>query len=131
MKILKRNEFLELIPPVLFIKCDKFGNAQGELSIMVDKSGSNDFVVCYLHTFIKEWNSTASVDECDSTIKKALENKDNHFEWDYSMTTRDGLYENSQLFMVYEQLDLLKLMRELNRVYLYSYNKDDYSTYWI
>ena len=55
-----------------------------------------------------------------------MNNKDSHFEWDYTMTGRDGLYADDQMFMIYEKLDLLKLMRELNKIYEYQYNKDEY-----
>ena len=84
-----------------------------------------------MHSFVKEWNGTQSPDDEYGALKESLENKDKHFEWDYSMNGRDGLFDENQKFMVYGQLDLLKLMRELNRVYLYSYNKDDHAKYWI
>ena len=130
MNILNRKEFLKLETPALFIKCDEFGNTNGELKILVEKS-ENDFVACGLHSFVKEWNGTQSPDDEYEVLKASLDNKDKQFEWDYSMNVRDGLFEEDQKFMIYGQLDLLKLMRELNRVYLYSYNKDDHAKYWI
>jgi hypothetical protein len=130
MRIVDRKEFLSLEDPVLYTKCDEWGNAE-DLHISYGRSseGSNDFVTVGLHSFVKEWCGSKSPNdsgEMFETLKKAIDNKDAHFEWDYSMTGRDGLYDEDQLFMIYEKLDLLKLMRELNKIYEHQYQKDEY-----
>jgi hypothetical protein len=120
MRIVNRENFLNLTDPVLFIKCDKWGNPQDELSISYGRSskGSEDFVSIGLHSYIKKWNGVNSLDSSEhfETLSQCIKNKNEHFEWDYSMTGRDGLYDKDQLFMIYEQIDLLKLIRELNKV---------------
>jgi hypothetical protein len=130
MRIVNREEFLSLVDPVLYIKCDKWGNPEDELSVSYGRSseGSNDFVSIGLHCFIKEWNGDKSLDydESNDLLQKAMTDRDAHFEWDYTSTGRDGLYDEDQLFMVYEKLDLLKLLRELNKIYEHKYHKDDY-----
>jgi len=131
MKIVNREEFLSLEDPVLYVKCDEWGNIEGELSISYGRSskGSDDFVTVPLHGFVKEWYGNSSVNDYSEDIEileEAIKNKDAHFEWDYSMTGRDGLYEENQLFMIYEKLDLLKLIHELNKIYEHKYHKDDY-----
>lgn len=131
MRIVNRKEFLQLEDPVLYVKCDEWGNSEGELSISYGRSGSgsNDFVRVGLHSFTKEWCGNSSVNESENfkILKNAMRDKDMHFEWDYSMTGRDGLYEEDQLFMIYEKLDLLKLIFELNKIYEHKYHKDDYN----
>lgn len=129
MKIVNREEFLSLDDPVLYVKCDEWGNTTGELSISYGRSGcGEDFVTVALHGFVKKWGGNKSCidgNEHYAIISEAIKNKDSHFEWDYTMTGRDGLYDKDQLFMVYEKLDLLKLMRELNKIYAFKYHKDD------
>lgn len=130
MIIVNREEFLNLEDPVLYLKCDKWGNPEGELSISYGRCGtSDDFVTVPLHGFVKEWCGSGSVNDYSEDfdiLKKALDDKNEHFEWDYTMTSRDGLYDKDQLFMIYEKLDLLKLISELNKVYEYKYHKDEY-----
>lgn len=131
MRIVNREEFLLLEDPVLYIKCDQWGNPEGELSVSYGRSseGSNDFVTIGLHSFVKEWNGDSSFntgEEGYELLEEAIKSKDIHFEWDYTMTGRDGLYNNNQLFMIYEKLDMLKLMKELNKIYNYKYHKDEY-----
>jgi len=131
MRIVNRKEFLGLEDPVLYSKCDDSGNTYGELSISYGRSseGSNDFVTVGLHGFVKEWNGSNSVNDGEEhyeILEKAIKDKNSHFEWDYTMTGRDGLFEEDQLFMIYEQLDLLKLIAELNKIYDYKYHKDEY-----
>jgi len=131
VRIVNRKEFLSLEDPVLYTKCDGSGNTYGELSISYGRSseGSNDFVTVGLHGFVKEWNGINSVNDGEEhyeILEKAMSEKDVHFEWDYTMTGRDGLYEDNQLFMIYEKLDMLKLIFELNKIYERKYHKDEY-----
>lgn len=131
MRIVNREEFLKLEDPVLYIKCDQYGNAEDEMSISYGRAckGSNDFVTVPLHGFVKEWGGTESLGSDDNwtLIKEVMNDRDMHFEWDYTATSRDGLYEENQLFMIYEKLDLLKLIHELNKIYEHKYHKDDYN----
>ena len=134
MRIVNRVTFLNLTDPVLYIKCDKWGNPEGELSVSYGRSseGSNDFVDVSLHGFVRQWGEAATGGTDTDTenyaiLQKAIQDRDEHFEWDYTMTGRDGLYDEDQLFMVYEKLDLLKLMRELNKIYEMKYHKEDYN----
>ena len=133
MKIVNREEFLKLEDPVLYVKCDKWGNTDESegLSISYGRlpNGANDFVRVGLHSHVKKWcggESHGDWREQSETLEKAIKEKDSRFEWDYSMSGRDGLYDDDQFFMIYEKLDLLKLMRELNKIYEYQYQKDEY-----
>ncbi len=130
MKLMNREEFLALEYPVLYVKCDKYGNSEGELGVSYGKYGNNDFLDLPLHSFMKEYGSGYSPKDYGEQLElksKILEDRDNHFEWDYSMTGRDGLYDEKQMFFVYEQLDLLKLMRMLDKIYLYQSDRDEYN----
>lgn len=91
MRVVNRKEFLSLENPVLYVKCDQWGNPEGELSISYGRSseGSNDFVTVGLHSFVKEWQGSSSFntgEEGYELLEDAIKNKDRHFEWDYTMT---------------------------------------------
>jgi len=133
MRIVNREEFLSLEDPVLYVKCDEYGNTSGELSVSYGRSskGSEDFVTLPLHGWIKKWGSGHSPNdsgELFDLLSDVIKNRDLHFEWDYTATSRDGLYDKDQLFMIYEQIDLLKLMRMLDKIYTYQFNKDEYDS---
>ena len=133
LKVLNRNEFLELKNPVLYVKCDQSGNTYGELSIKYPNPDlADDFVYVGLHSFIKEYGGDSSLSGEDGMghlklMNEVLRNREISFEWDYSMSGRDGLFDREQIFMIYEKLDLLKLIRELNKLYEHCYHKDDYN----
>ena len=132
MKIVNREEFLKLEEPVLYLKCDKNGNPESGLCIKYNTMG-NDFCNLDLHLHIRKSGSNESCADCSEehdVLDNALMNNES-FEYDYTMTGRDGLYDNHQLFIIYEKVDMLSLMKELNNLYNCKYHKDEFGNYFI
>lgn len=89
------------------------------LYIKYDSIGDVDWVCqCLIDTPL---SITPDYSDMNDIYEKS--HKDNKsFELDYDRATRDGLYEENQLFAVYEKEDVIKLIQFLQK------NTDKYPT---
>ncbi|MGB6406630.1 MAG: hypothetical protein WBF39_04090 [Planococcus donghaensis] len=102
MKIMNRKEFLSLPNGILFRKYEPcvFEDMQ-----IKTESHPNDFVCISL-----DWVKTDNSRREDYTTLSEAKNAGKSFEFDYGVTYRDGLYDEDQLFAVYEQKDINDLI---------------------
>jgi len=95
MKILEREEFLDIGGEVVFAKYNHLGNF-GQLKIKTMEHAGD-----FLYQNILEIDSD-NLDDLIRITREALENKTS-FALDNECTYRDGLFEKDQLFAVYEK----------------------------
>jgi len=106
MRIINRTEFLKLPEKTLYRKYQP--QTYGELSI---KYGSlaNDYVDVELVGDIEGTDSSDS----NSGAHDYYKNTSSVFRFDYEGTCRDGLYDDDQLFAVYDNTDIEQLIEQL------------------
>lgn len=107
MKIINKKEFLELPAYTLYQKYRP--QIFDEIEIKV--SGPNDvwgrdFLVLSLSGF-------AEGNICSSTNSDIIDT--GNFRWDLKSIGRDGLFEDDQLFCVYDKEDVARLISQLNK----------------
>ena len=107
MKIVNRREFLLLPPNTVFAKYEPC--FFGDISIKGDSLVSNDF-----------WSTDdiGSAIRCESTeelmeLLDLSERKGESLKMDFECEGRDGLFEDEQLFAVWEDDDVLALIERL------------------
>ena len=110
MKIVNRDTFLSLPMNTLFCKYESIGNFSGlEIKVNNPDSFYPDFVTLSIHDC---WPQGCN-DSSEFIDKMQACEKGEEFEWDYEDTGRDGLYDNGQLFAVYDQEDIGRLINLL------------------
>lgn len=107
MRIVNLQEFRELPNDIVFMKFEPC--IFDELSVKVDLCGDSDFFYCDI---------TAAIDCNDSSefadlLIAASKDSSISLKMDLDCTGRDGLYEDKQLFAVYEQEDIDNLRYKL------------------
>ena len=107
MKLLTRKEFLELKENVLFSKYQP--HVFGYLSIK-DKRIENDF----LYQQICDSVECESSEDFDNILNKAHINKSS-FDIDLGCLSRDGCYDDKEMFAVWEKKDINKLINSLEK----------------
>jgi len=108
MKIVNRKEFLSMPKYTVYMKkfddiCG-FGDIEVKTSAPEDQWG-NDFVVDYMCVFMKEpFNDVMAFPELGD-----------EFRFEENQNTRDGLFENEQLFAVFDNEDIQQVIDKLKR----------------
>lgn len=107
MKIVNRIEFLKLPSNTVFstYQSDSFG----DISIKGDTIGSNDFGVQYLNDSI-DYHSGNEFYDILSNAQKTGES----INMDFYCLSRDGLFDNEQLFAVWDEADVKALIVRLS-----------------
>jgi hypothetical protein len=102
MKIVNRETFLQLPANTLYHKYEP--DWFGELEIKVNEPGTwnNDWVVDYPYGFIEGFGC------CEWDHETTPE-----FRFDQEATQRDGLFHEDQLFAVYDNEDIERLITKL------------------
>ena len=110
MEIVNRDTFLSLPMNTLFSKYDPIGNF-GELEIKVNDPGiwEPDFVSLQINS---GWPLGCGSSHEFVDIMQRCE-KGQEFKWDYETAGRDGHYDKGQLFAVYDQEDIERLINLL------------------
>lgn len=109
MRILNRADFLKLPANILYCKYTSNGNF-GDLQIKTSEGEywHPDFVCSDITGWAK------GVDSGDELMEKWMRcEKGEHFQFDLDVTCRDGLYDEDQLFAVYDNDDILELIAKL------------------
>ena len=106
MKIIGRKEFLKLPKNTLYSKYTPC--CFGELEIKSDNSGKNDWYVQYLNSAIEFENSGDFIDKLESSRENNIE-----LSIDLKCESRDGLYDEDQLFAVWSKKDVKTLIERL------------------
>lgn len=105
MRIINRKEFLQMPKGTIYSKyipCIFDG-------LYVKTSDPEDYINDWVH-----------VPLVNGFIKNSENNEANHefFEFDLDGTVRDGLYEEKQIYSIYDKNDILKLIARLTYSFL-------------
>ena len=110
MKIINRKEFLKLPANVLFSKYTPC--CFGDIYIKdVSIAEYNDFYYTHIHDAINYSGTNEYID----ILTKAVETGKS-IDMDLESIVRDGLYEDDELFAVWEKDDVSKLIARLQKV---------------
>ncbi|GCD12916.1 hypothetical protein [Clostridium tagluense] len=115
MKILNRKELRQLEHRNLF------SNANGDINglYIYEENMSVDFVQTDLLGFPQHKDSRGHQGMEDfSLVKHGKE-----LEIDLDCSSREGFYDDSRLYAVYEKGDLLKLINKLQQIYIENYTE--------
>jgi hypothetical protein len=122
MRIVGRKEFLSIPTPFMYIKCDKWGNPQSDLSVNCGTTDNKVDWVLNSCVFEPEYKDSGErFDRIDNMIT------------DPSLdlpvidmnTVRDGLYDAEQLFIVYSENDFRLFVNTMQKyLSVYGQNKD-------
>lgn len=112
MKILNKKEFYKLPIGTVYSKydpvCFDLLYIKGENLYGGENGEPSDFFYIELISNVSCYNSNEFVD-----ILEEAEEKGTSFDLDFESQTRDGMYDDSQLFAVYEKKDLEGLISKL------------------
>lgn len=106
MKIVDRKTFLALPDETLFSKYEPC--LFGDLTIKGETVGANDFLTQQICDSVRCRDS----EEFDSILDNAQETGSS-FEMDFYCNGRDGLFDDDQLFAVWEPADIIDLIERL------------------
>lgn len=109
MKIVNREEFLKLPSDTLFSLYTP--SYFGEITIKGDTILPNDF----RYQDINEAVDCRSSEEFSTILHSAQENGTS-FKMDFQCWSRDGLYDNDQLYAVWDNDDVKALIVRLNKI---------------
>lgn len=109
MKIVDRKTFIAMPANTLFSKYEPC--FFGELEIKGESIGEIDFYVQQIVDAVDANNT----EELDEILFDAEENKTS-FKMDFSCEGRDGLFDDNQLFAVWERDDVIALIERLRAV---------------
>jgi len=107
MRIVNRAEFLSLPANTVYVKYDKhYGLSQIiEIKASTPEDGwGDDFVVNHLSVFVEDPYSDIDVD---------FEKINDTFRFEINQTIRDGLFEADQLFAVFDNEDVERVINKL------------------
>lgn len=107
MKIVDRKTFLSMPANTLFSKYEPCCFYM--LSIKGEKAGDNDF---YTNTIADSIDSSSSGDFIDILVE--AQKTGCSIDMDFNTECRDGLYDDNQLFAVWEKEDIINLIKRLN-----------------
>lgn len=103
MRVVNRKEFLEMPPGTLYRKFEPV--VFDELSVKLETLKTNDWVYIDL-------TEPDTYDEFSEFYFNRSQDGE-PFRIDYEVSSRDGFYDDEQLFIVYDQEDLKQLIRFL------------------
>lgn len=107
MRIVTRKEFLQLPPYTLYCKYESC--CVGEPLIKYVTCGENDWRM-------QDLTSISYHDSSELVVRRtAMEVEGFSYPLELGCTSRDGLFDNDQLFMIYEDDDIKKLIAELQQ----------------
>jgi hypothetical protein len=108
MKIVNLQQFLALPGETLFCKYQPC--AFGELEIKVENSGERDFLTQDIAGAIAFNDSGEYVDKLEAAREQGTS-----LPMDFDFPGRDGMFDDEQLFAVYERADVEALIERLQR----------------
>lgn len=111
MKIVTRKEFLKLPAETLFSYYEPCSFADLHIKVSDKNSGyDNDFLYDSIIGPIFCQNSEDFTNKCDEM------EKGKSVKLDFEYTRREGLFEDEQLFAIYEKDDVIQLITRLNKL---------------
>ena len=111
MKIVNRETFLQIPANTLYHKYSAMGDF-GELSVKKcspEENWNPDFISVGLY----DWIEGAENSNNYIAILSDAEDNGTEFKFDLECTARDGLYDEHQLFAVYDKEDIQRLIDKL------------------
>ena len=121
MRIINRKEFLNLPTPFMYVECDEHGNAVGDLSINCGNIKNVDWVYnsCTFQPDFKNSN------ELFNGIDNMMANSSLDIPVIDMNTSRDGFFNQEQLFIVFSKEDFKLFTKTMNKYLdVYGENKD-------
>lgn len=109
MRIVSRKVFLELPTGTVYSKYEGSGNVEGLFTKGDTTESGNDF----LYDSLLDETLTNSSGERFDLFERAEMDSNFKFELDLNYTGRDGLFSDDQLYMVYDNTDVLNLIQKL------------------
>lgn len=106
MKIVDRKTFLAMPPDTLYSKYEPC--FFGDLEIKGYTAGTNDFVTQQIVDAVRCNDSNEFFDILLDAQKTGAS-----FAMDFDCASRDGLFDDAELFAVWEQADVIALIRRL------------------
>lgn len=124
MRIVTASEFLGIKEKVVFQSYNGL-DQWGDLCIKTGNCGDNDFFFIPLQS---QNIKTRTVDPHSSgelyDLMCELEKSSDHFVRDYDCEERDGLFDMSQLYVVYDENDIKQLINALQTIIGIGENND-------
>lgn len=116
MKIINRQKLMKFKNRIVFSKV--YGTELNGLYVYEDNLVS-DFVLTNLLGFPQSKDSKGhqGIEDFDLITGKK------EFELDLECCSRDGLYDDNQLYAIYDKTDLLKLINKLQSIYIENYTE--------
>lgn len=111
MRIVNREEFLKLPAGTLYAKYQSLG-CWGALEI---KEESTDFNDWYQYNLLNGWAGCGSSDQFYDKVMLA-EKGEAQLSNDFDCSGRDGLFDDDQLFIVYDKWDIEQLIKKLQEL---------------
>ena len=111
MKIVDRKTFLKLPPGTLYAKYSSLG-CWGDLAIKMDSTQYDDW---YQYSLLNGWGGIDNSDEFMDKVRRA-ERGETELKNDLECESRDGFFEEDQLFVVYDKADIEQLISKLQEL---------------
>jgi hypothetical protein len=111
MRIVDRKAFLSLPPNTLYCKYSSLGS-YGDVCIKTGVSGRNDWYYSELTGWVV---GVENSQEYFNTMQLA-EKEGKEFRFDLNIEARDGLYEEDEMFAVFDKEDISRMINKLNQL---------------
>src|ERR1700744_101724 len=111
MKIIDRKAFLKLPPGTLYAKYRSLG-CWGDLVIKMESTEYNDW---YQYSLLNGWAGCDNSDQFFDRVQQC-EKGEAELQNDLDCEGRDGLFEDDQLFIVYDNTDIRQLISKLGEL---------------
>lgn len=111
MRIVNSKEFYKLPSGTLY--CNYERHFSMELSIKGDTISNGKVDIDYFyHPLIGEYGVSADIYKMlDDSVRNGTE-----FELEYERTMRDGVFDDSRMYAIYNKSDILQLIKQLQRL---------------
>lgn len=109
MKIVTRDEFMKLPIGTIWSYYEPSYFRQLNIKVSDKTEWENDFLVNYLIGAVKHYSSEEFFDNC-----KEMKNGES-LPVDFWLTGREGLFDDKQLFAIYEDDDVKMLIKRLKK----------------
>lgn len=108
MRIVNRETFLDMPVGTLFATYEP--HVAGELMLFEGRCGTNDFAYQPLIDWPEDCTNS---EQWVEAMERAVETGEPTAPMDFTGTTRDGLFDEDQLFLVFEPTEKERLIRRL------------------
>jgi hypothetical protein len=111
MKIMNRKAFLTLPAGTVYAKYSSLG-CWGDLAVKMDSTRHDDW---YHYDLLNGWGGCDNSDQFMDKVRQC-EKGQAELRNDLECEGRDGLFEEDELFVVYDRTDILQLVNKLQEL---------------